>query len=153
MTDQQPVKRRRGCFFYGCLTSSILLLVVLAGLLLGYLKILNSFTDTKPAPLPTVNMSPADMEQVRRRVDTFRDNVRSARSTPPLTLSSDELNALIATDPNLQALKGKIYVTIEDSQIKGQVSVPTSQVGLGIFKNRYLNGSGSFSVSLTNGTL
>jgi len=152
MTDQ-PVKRRRGCFFYGCLTSTILLLVVLAGLVLGYLKILNTFTDTKPAALPSVNMSDSEIQQVRQRVDAFRENIRSARSTPPLSLSSDELNALIATDPNLKAFKGELYVTIEDNQVKGQVSVPTSQVGLGIFKHRYLNGSGTFSVSLTNGTL
>lgn len=152
MTDQ-PVKRRRGCFFYGCLTSSILLLVVLAGLLLGYLKILNSFTDTKPAPLPSVNLSDSDMAEVRRRVDAFSQDIRSGKSPAPLTLSSDELNALILTDQNLKALKGELYVTIEGAQVKGQISVPTARIGLPIFKHRYINGSGAFNVSLTNGTL
>lgn len=152
MTDQ-PIKRRRGCFFYGCLTSSILLLVILAGLLLGYLKILNSFTDTKPAPLPTVNMSDSEMAEVRRRVDTFSQDIRSGKSPAPLTLSSDELNALILTDQNLKALKGELYVTIEGAQVKGQISVPTARIGLPLFKHRYLNGSGAFNVSLTNGTL
>src|SRR5215468_5409734 len=127
--QQQPIKRRRGCLFYGCLTSCILVLVVLAGLILGYLKILNAF-DTKPAALPTVDMSDADMQQVRQRVDTFRSDVRSAHPTQPLTLSANEINALIATDPNMKALKGKVYVAIEDNQVKGQVSVPTSDVGL-----------------------
>jgi hypothetical protein len=151
--QQQPIKRRRGCLFYGCLTSCILVLVVLAGLILGYLKILNSFTDTKPATLPTVDMSDADMQQVRQRVDTFRNDVRTAHPTQPLSLSANEINALIATDPNMKALKGKVYVDIEGSQVKGQVSVPTSDVGLGIFKHRYINGSGSFNIALTNGTL
>lgn len=150
---EQPTKRRRGCLFYGCLTSSILVLVVLAGLILGYLKILNAFTDTKSTALPSVDMSDSDMQQVRRRVDTFRDNVRSARPTQPLSLNSDEINALIETDPNLKALKGKVYVTVDGDQVKGQVSVPTSQVGLGIFKHRYINGAGAFNISLTNGTL
>jgi len=63
-TDQ-PVRRRRGCLFYGCLTSCILVLVLLAGLILGYLKIRSFFTDTKPTPFPTVAMSDADMQQVR----------------------------------------------------------------------------------------
>jgi hypothetical protein len=152
-TEQQPIKRRRGCLFYGCLTSCILVLVVLAGLILGYLKILNSFTDTKPTALPTVDMSDAEMQQVRQRVDSFRNDVRSAHPTQPLSLSANELNALIATDPNLKALKGKVYVNIEDSQVKGQVSVPTADVGLGIFKHRYINGSGSFNIALTNGAL
>jgi hypothetical protein len=153
MTDQPPVKRRRGCLFYGCLTSSILALVVLAGLLLGYLKILNTFTDTKPMALPTVNMTEAEMAQVRQRVDTFSQDIRSGRSPNPLTLSGDELNALILTDPNLGKLKGQLYVNIEDNQIKGQLSVPTARIGLAMFRHRYINGSGTFNVSLTNGTL
>src|ERR1051326_5969550 len=151
--NEQPVKRRRGCFFSGCLTCTTLLLVVLAGLVLGYLKILNSFPDTKPAPLPTVNMTDSEMAQVRRRVDTFSQDIRSARTPGPLTLSSDELNALILTDQNLKTLKGELYVSIEGAQVKGQLSVPTARVGLGIFKHRYINGSGTFNVSLTNGTL
>jgi hypothetical protein len=150
--QQQPIKRRRGCLFYGCLTSCILVLVVLAGLILGYLKILNAF-DTKPAALPTVDMSDADMQQVRQRVDSFRNDVRSAHQTQPLSLTANEINALIATDPNLKALKGRVYVDIEGSQVKGQISVPTSDVGLGFFKHRYINGSGAFNIALTNGTL
>jgi hypothetical protein len=152
MTDQ-PIKRRRGCFFYGCLTSCILVLVVLAGLLLGYLKILNSFTDTKPLPLPTVNMSDAQMAQVRQRVDAFSQDIRSGRTPNPLELSGDELNALILTDPNLGTLKGQLYVSIEGNQIKGQLSVPAARLGLSIFKRRYINGSGTFKVSLVNGNL
>jgi len=152
MTDQ-PVKRRRGCIFYGCLTSCILVLVVLAGLLLGYLKILNGFTDTKPMTLPTVDMSDSEMQQVRQRVDAFRNDIRSGRSPQPLTLTGNELNALIATDPNLQSLKGKLYAGIEGNQINGQISLPTSQVGLGIFIHRYINGSATFNLSLTNGIL
>jgi hypothetical protein len=153
MTTDQPVKRRRGCLFYGCLTSCILVLVLLAGLILGYLKIRNFFTDTKPTPLPTVAMSDAEMQQVRQRVDTFSSDVRSARSTQPLSLSGNEINALIATDPHWKALKGKLYVTIEGDQVKGQLSVPTADVGLAIFKNRYINGSAALNVSLKNGTL
>ena len=153
MTDQPPVKRRRGCLFYGCLTSSILALVVLAGLLLGYLKILNSFTDKNPMPLPAVKMSDAEMAQVRQRVDTFSQDIRSGRSPGPLELSGDELNALILTDANLKALKGQLYVSIEGDQVKGQVSVPAARLGLGIFKHRYINGAGTFKVSLVNGTL
>jgi len=153
MTTDQPVKRRRGCLFYGCLTSCILVLVVLAGLILGYLKILNSFTDLKPTALPTVDMSDAEKQQVRQRVDAFRNDVRSAHPTQPLSLTANEINALIATDPNLKALNGKLYVTIEGNQVKGQLSVPTSDIGLGIFKHRYINGSGGLNVSLTNGTL
>jgi len=130
--------------------------MLLAGALAGFhlfKKTLNDFTDTSPVTLPTVKMSPDEMAQVRRRVDEFRTAVRGGLSTPPLTLTADEINALIATDPDLQALKGKLYATIEGDQIKGQVSVPVEEAGLPMFKGRYLNGSGIFNLSLHNGIL
>jgi len=71
----------------------------------------------------------------------------------PLTLTSDEINALIATDPDLQPLKGKLYVTLENEHIKGQLSVSMDEAGLPMFRGRYLNGSGTFSLSLRNGIL
>jgi hypothetical protein len=130
--------------------------MLLAGALAGFhlfKKTLNDFTDTSPVTLPTVKMSPDEMAQVRRRVDEFRTAVRGGLPAPPLALTADEINALIATDPDLQALKGKLYATIEGDQIKGQVSVPVEEAGLPMFKGRYLNGSGIFNLSLHNGIL
>ena len=152
----EPTKRPRGCFFYGCMSGVVVLVLLLIGVLVGlhYLKkTLNQMTDSQPMPLPAVKLSPAEMDQVRARVDAFRQAVQAGRATDPLTLTSDEINALIATDPDLQALKDKIYVTLEGDQVKGQLSVRLDQLGLAMFKNRYLNASGTFSVSLNNGTL
>jgi len=60
----------------------------------------NDFTDNKPAFLPPVGMSRAQIDEIEQRIDVFRQTVRKGRATPPLTLSSDEINALIATDPD-----------------------------------------------------
>jgi hypothetical protein len=79
--------------------------------------------------------------------------VRSGRPTPPLTLNADEINAFIQTDTNMARLKGKLYVTLEGNRLKGQVSVPLEELGLRIFKGRYLNGSGIFAVGLQKGIL
>src|SRR5262249_30518452 len=83
----------------------------------------------------------------------FQDAVRTGRPTQPLTVSSDEINAFIQTDPNLARVKGKLYVTIEGDRLKGQVSIPLDDLGLRLFKGRYLNGSGIFAVGLQNGNL
>jgi len=111
------------------------------------------FTDAAPVPLPTVQMSAEDLDRVQRRIETFKDGVRSGRPTPALELSSDEINALIISDTNMAALKGKFYVTLDGGHLKGQLSVPLAQLGLSIFRGRYLNGTGTFSVSLQNGNL
>ena len=155
MTDQAP-KPRRGCLFYGCITGAVLLVLMLGLLLVGvhYVRrVVNRFTDTKPMELPTVRMSQAELDKLKQRFDAFEQAVRNQRATKPLALSADDVNALIANGPNQEALKGRFYVSFQSNQLKGQVSVPLQEVGLGMFKGRYLNGSGLFNLSFTNGVL
>ena len=154
--QQQQTKRRKGCLFYGCLGGLVVLLaMVLAGLIgLHYAKkMYYEFTDSQPAELPQIKLSQPEIEQLRHRVDDFSEAVRTGKHTRALTLNGDEVNALIATDKNFQQLKSKFYVSIEDDQVKAQMSVPLDELGLHIFKGRYLNGSGSFTFRFRNGFL
>ncbi len=156
MADQPTTKARRGCLFYGCITGVVCLVAILVAFLLGlhlFKKMLNEFTDTQPMPLPSVQMPAAQVEQVQRHVDAFREALRAGKTPPALELSSDEINALIANDPEFQGLRGKLYVTLEGDKAKGQLSVPMSHIGLPLFHGRYLNGAGTLSVSFQNGNL
>lgn len=156
MNDQLPKPRRRGCLFYGCLTSVVLLLLLLGTLLVGlhYVKkMVNSFTDTQPMELPTVQMSQGEVRKLKARFQAFDEAVRDHRPTPPLSLNSDEINVLLASGAEQQPLKGKFYASLEGGQLKGQVSVPLQELGLTMFKGRYLNGSATFNYSFRNGAL
>ena len=156
MTDQVAGKPRRGCLFYGCLSGTACLLIILVAFLLGLYQLkrmLNFYTDTHPAPLPAAHLTPEEFDQLKQRVENFQDAVRSGRPASPLQLSSDEINAYIASDPNFAKVKGKLYVTIEGDRLKGQLSFPLDDVGLRIFRGRYLNGSGIFAVSLHGSNL
>ena len=65
MTEEPPQKPRRGCLFYGCLSGTVCLLAILIAFLLGLYQLkrmLNFYTDTHPVSLPTVQMSPAEMD-------------------------------------------------------------------------------------------
>jgi len=155
VTDQ-TLKPRRGSFFYGCITGVVLLVMVLGALLVGlhYLKkLVNSYTDTKPIELPTVQMSQAEIDKLKQRFESFQQEVREERPTKPLTLTADDINALIASDKEWQTLKGKFYIRIEGDQLKGEVSVPLQEVGWKILKGRYLNGSATFNLDFRNGVL
>lgn len=153
----EGAKPRRSCLFYGGITAAVLLVLALIAALLGLRmakKMFNQFTDTKPIQFPAVQMSPAQIASVQQRVDTFREAVRAHRPRPPLALTPDEMNALITTDPDMQALKGKLYITaIQGDQLKAQLSVPMEQAGLPMFQGHYLNGTGTFAISLRNGLL
>jgi hypothetical protein len=155
VTDQ-AAKPRRGCFFYGCITGLVLLVIVLGALMVGlhYVrKVVNQFTETQPMELPKVQMSQGEIDKLKQRVEAFQKAVREQRPAEPFVLAQDDINALIASVPELQAFKGKFYISLEGDHVKGDVSVPLREMGLGIFKGRYLNGSATFNLSFSNGAL
>ena len=155
MTEPQQ-KARRGCLFYGCIVGVVFLLMLLAGLLVGMhyaKKMITQITDSAPIELPTAKLSTAEMEQLKQRLNAFSDSIKAGKSTPPLELTSDEINALIADNPQTKGLKGKVYVMLQGDQVKSQISVPTDDVRLPFFKHRYLNGDATLDASLRNGTL
>ncbi len=155
MNGQAP-KPSRGCFFYGCIVGVVLLLIVLGALLVGlhYVRqVVIRFTDNKPMELPTLQMSKVEIEQAKQRFEAFQQEVREQRATKPLVLTADDINALIASGSEPQALKGKLYVSLEGDQVKGEVSLPLKEVGLSIFKDRYLNGTATFNLGFRDGVL
>src|SRR5438874_2615514 len=95
-------KRRR---FFGW--STLLILILLLGILFAllWLYINKAVTDSSPIPLPKVSLTESQQRQTQQRVDAFRDAVQSHQSVQPLALTSDEVNALIATDSDCEPFK------------------------------------------------
>lgn len=156
MTTSPPAKPARGCLFYGCLTGIVCLVAILLAFLLGLhqlRRMVREYTDSQPTPLPIVHMPKDQLDQVQRRLDAFIDAIRGGRPTPPLSLTADEINALVGVVPGAEPWRGKIFVIITNSELKTEVSLPLSQLGLPLFRGRYLNGIGSVALGLTNGIL
>ena len=65
-----------------------------------------------------------------------------------LSLSADEINALIASE---EQLRGRVFIRIEDGRVFGQVSIPTDMVPGG--NGRFFNADGEFDVSMEDGIL
>jgi hypothetical protein len=141
--------------FYGCLTCVVLLLImsVLAVVTVRFIKNqVNTYTDTQPMKLPRVEMTDADYQQLERRVKSFGDAMEKGTPPAPLMLTERDLNALIARAANMKELADKVYVSVNGTEVKGQVSIPLSRLGW-LGKGRYLNGEATFNVSLENGVL
>src|SRR5579875_2829524 len=154
--DEPP--RQRGCFFYGCIIAAILALLLLIAVGVGFFfvyrlfeRVVEQYTATAPRELPRVEMSVGQCRTLRERVDAFRAAIKEGRPTEPLVLWSDDLNALIEENPDL---KGRVYVTIDQDKLKGQVSIPMDRFpSFGLTRGRYLNGEGEFKISLEDGVL
>ncbi len=122
MEKSKPANKR-GCLFYGGLTASVLLLMLLLGVLAGLSmakKMRREFTDAQPVPLPSTQLSASAYNALQKRIDAFRESIKHGRDTAPLTVTAEEINALIANDPDFQSLKGKVHVGLEGGNSKGR---------------------------------
>lgn len=157
---EEQVKPRRGCCFYGCVTSLILGLLVVVGGYLGVRWFVNQqivkYTDTQPMELPQVQIDEAEATAVRQRVDAFAKALEEGRPAEPLVLDGRQLNLLLAASKEWAPLRDHVYLDIEGDRIQGAVSLPLENIPhpwLQKHKGRYLNGSIELRVSLTNGVL
>jgi hypothetical protein len=156
MPEVPPKPRRRGCLFYGGITLVVFLVLVLGGILFGLhmlQRMVTTYTDTAPMALPQEKLPEPQLKQLERRLDAFRDAVQEGKPTPPLVLTAPELNSLIATETDLRTLRGKVHLAPKGDQLEALVSLPLDQTGFRLVRGRYLNGTGVFGVSLTNGVL
>lgn len=159
-----PRKSGPGCFFYGCLTSILLLILVVVGGYVGvrwlFNKQVEKLTDTRPMAMPTVEFTQEEADAIRLRVDDFSKAVRGNQPTEPLVLDGRELNMLIATLPGSTGpgssvkLSEIMHVDIEGDRLKGAISLPVETIPFRWFKKhkgRYLNGAAELEASLSNG--
>ena len=153
----EPPRKQRGCFFYGCITAIILLVLgTIGSILLGYMgyrfymSFVENYTDSKPGELPKVEVTPEQQKEINGRVQTFNDKVKKGEAAEPLTLTAQDLNTLIALNPQL---RNRLYITIKDGKISGEVSVPLDEFGIPGAKGRYLNGKTTLQVALEDGQL
>jgi hypothetical protein len=154
--NSDQANRGRGCFFYGCLTAVVLVVVAAVG---GYFgiryyvnKLVNTYTDTAPLAIPTVETTQAEADALLEKVRTFKTALAGG-TAEPLAIGTKELNTLIAFSPDFKDLKGKAYVAVEDDKLRGQISLPLDGLPLVGAKGRYLNGEAALKASLENGVL
>lgn len=153
----EPVPRQHGCFFYGCIIASVLALLLAILLAVGFFllyrfasRLVDEYTSTDRRVLPKVEMPAEERQALKARVEAFRKAVDEGSSTEPLVLTSDDLNALIEENPELQ---GMFYFKVEGDEVKAQVSLPLDKLRLGLVRGRYLNGEADVKASLSDGML
>ena len=137
---------------------SLLALLVLGGFIAYALVktlvvgLMEQYTDTQPRALPQLNMPETQARAVCARVNAFQAALKDGKATDPLLLSGDDINALIKYHPSWSKAASNVYVSVENTKIRGEVSIPLDTISSKA-KGRYLNGSGMISVQLMDGRL
>jgi hypothetical protein len=125
----------------------ILLGLVGAGGYIFYQKALE-YTSTEAAAIPIYQTTPEKMREVNDRVDAFK-KAYDANAEAQMELSGDDINAIIATSPKWEEMKGKLYVRVADNLFYVDASIPLTDVAG--FSDRFLNGTVGFDISVENG--
>ena len=161
MSNGTTPPKKRGCFFYGCL-SLIIVGFVMAALITIVIYVankkltalVNDYTDTAPQTIETVTYPPPERDALEARLKAFKEAIDKGKSGEELVLNATDLNVLIGENPDL---KGKLFITLEDDQVKAKVAIPLDAIGeafsLKRLKGRYLNGAGALRVALESGQL
>ena len=146
------------CFIYGCVG---VIAMVIIGMVIAFFvarkaaKVtVEKFTQTAPIELEEVVISETDYTALESRLTNFVAVARSGEQDATLTLSGDDINALITQNRTLQQIQDKIRVQIEGEEITGQVSLPLNNlIPLEMVKGRFLNGTAGLDVSVEDGVL
>ena len=157
MSDEINPPKKRGCLFYGCLSLTVIaLLMVILGIFGYYFfkstskRWIQDYTETAPAEIEKVEYARDQMDALRVRVAGFKEALDRGTNLLELLLTADDLNALINGE---RELKDKLFVRIDNDKIKGEVSMPLQDLGPFKLNGRYLNGTASFKVAMKNGVL
>ncbi len=156
---QDRKKSSGGGCLKGCLIIALILVLIVVGLTVGgyyYLKSqINKYTSDTPAEIPSVMLPAEELEELQSRVESFKSSFEEdvkpdeqGSENVELVLTQDEINALIASNPDFA---NRVFITITDGKVSADVSIPLDEVPMA--GGRYLNASASLNVSMGNGAL
>ena len=145
-----PQGQGLGCFAKGCIT--VIIVLMLLGVLIGAVGwyMVNSvkvFISDKPVAVRSFQASDPQFQDVQRRYTEFVQAVNAGKAAT-FSLSADDLNTLIARDPDFKKDRGRIFVDIKDSEIMAEASFPVENQGGR--QKAYFNGRVYFSASYTD---
>jgi len=157
MSSEINPPKKRGCLFYGCLSLTVLALLLVLGGIAGYLFVkrtterwIADFTETTPAQIEKVEYSRVQTDAMQERLATFKQALDGGTNLLELILTADDLNALISTQ---RELKDRLFVKIDGDQVRGEISMPLNNLGPLKLNGRYLNAAVTFKITLANGSL
>jgi hypothetical protein len=143
-----------GCVGTGCAMVLVIALLAAGALYFGgkqALQTLQSATTTVPAVIPTADAGPTVYHTAQDKLDTFEQAFQRGQPAT-LHLNTDEINTLIARDPDWDKARGHVAVQLKDSTARLQASLDLSAMGAQVMAGRYLNVDSTLGISFDPAT-
>ena len=111
-------------------------------------KGLNVMSSATPAAIPPFTGGPDLYDSAQKKIAQFNQDM-SASKTSTLTLTSDEVNAVINHDFDLKRSQAELLVTLTGDRAHVQTSIASNNVPVANFivKDRYFNLDGETGLS------
>ena len=161
--DQSKLTRSDAgnCWVYGCASVVVIgivgAIIVVFGAKAFYNKIVDTYTDEVAVEIPIVEATEAEQTASIDKYDAWLGALESGTGAEAIELSQQDINILIQHHPEFAEFSKFAYVTIEDSEIQGDVSVPldaiATETGFDRLKGRYFNGSVKLEIRFQDGFL
>ncbi len=140
----------------GCLSAIILLAVIAAAayyfLLQASDDLVESYTSPAPRDFARVEDSRQEAESAVERFRDFIIALERGEETGSLSLSADDINALLTYEDLFRDLYGMARVDIRDDKLQAEISVPLGMFN-DRFEGRYLNGTGELAIEMKDDRL
>ena len=149
-------KKGLGCLGCGCAVLLALLFLIL-GLFgtAGYFLYREGLVVTSTAPLdvPAYAGGEALYDATEKKIDSFNQDVGTGKAST-LTLTADEINGLLAHDPDLSKLQAHTVVTFNGDEVHLEGTMPTDAMPVvrSVLKDRYLNIDATFTLTFNSDT-
>jgi tellurite resistance protein len=151
---QAPQKSNKagwGCLGCGCVVVVVIFLLI-AGLIGGGIymvdKGLNVMSSPTAAAIPPFTGGDDVFDSAQKKITQFNQDL-SASKTSTLTLTSDEVNAVLNHDIDLKKSQAELLITLTGDQARVQTSVASNAIPVAnwVVKDRYFNLDGTTGLS------
>jgi hypothetical protein len=143
-----------GCFAKGCLTVIVLGAFFLAAVGVGgwfiYKKTVNNLTSYSPGEVRIEPPTPAQIQSAET-TRTRLDEAVARNQETTVELTGPELNHIIASQADMDFLRGKTRIEIADSVMAVTLSAPLTRIPWPGLKGRWFNGTIRFSMTYASG--
>ena len=146
-------EKKGGCFRCGCIGLVVLLVLGILGGVGSIMYVgsaIKPYTAEKPLDIPVTPLDPAALASVQQRIAAYA-KAYQAGEPYQLRLTAEEINGLIAEDPEWEILRKRVHFRFEGDKATVFTSIPIP--GWMMMGERYLNMIGEIAPSFSGGEL
>src|SRR5438270_6101789 len=145
-----PRARGMGCLAKGCLMLIVaavaLVIICLCGGWFVLTRFANKFTETQAAIVEVRRPTPTEVEAAETKWEALGTAIRNNQEAT-VEFTAEDLNALIANDPDFRRARGRVRVAIADSIVSLDLSAPLDSLRWARLQGRWFNGKIRFGMS------